>query len=549
MLLSQGLLLGVVSVFGFLGWARAADDGQQCHGIDECGGQELHNVWIKEGVTPCEKVFGSDSFACSCSGDSCDFLGDLPHPDDSTTFTVVTSDRSEKRFAVTQGRAEKVQRDGSTLVLMNPSLQYQEMVGFGGGFTDAAGINIMSLSATTRDTLIRSYFSPEGLRYSMGRVPIAGTDFSTRTYSYDDVEGDVDLKHFALAEDDLKYKLPVIALARAAQGPSSQELFLLATPWSPPAWMKTNGKFNGTGGLLPEMREAYANYIAKFVNAYADRGEKLWGLTPQNEPLCGTLQDWPFNACLWYAPDMKDWIKQHLAPSLHAAGHRDLKIIVSDQVRMFLLPYVTEILSDDTARALVSGIGVHWYMDDVANLETLDRVHGLFPDQFLLYTEACEGFESPEDERVLMGDWGRAERYASSIIETSNHFSVGWLDWNLAVDVQGGPNWSNNFVDAPIIVDAGKDTFYKQPMFYALGHFSKFVERGAALVYNSQMQPTEGGLMAATFTMEDGRAVAVLLNKADTPQHVSLKPGSSSELYYHFEMPAKSIQTLLFRVF
>nr|CAD7417790.1 unnamed protein product [Timema poppensis] len=117
-------------------------------------------------------------------------------------------------------------------------------------------------------------------------------------------------------------------------------------------------------------------------------------------------------------------------------------------------------------------------MDAYSSVNNLDTVHEEFPDKFLLYTEASN-LHSSRQAPVLLGSWSRGEAYMSSIIEVTNHWVTGWVDWNLALDLDGGPNWANNTVDSPIIVNATADEFYKQPMFYALAHFSKFVPPGS----------------------------------------------------------------------
>ncbi|CAL4258628.1 unnamed protein product, partial [Meganyctiphanes norvegica] len=156
---------------------------------------------------------------------------------------------------------------------------------------------------------------------------MAGSDFSVRPYSYDDIEGDVALVNFALAEEDWLYKLPLIQWANSL---SQREVKLFGSPWSPPAWMKTNGKFNESGELLPEMYQPWAEYFVKFVEAYESNGAPIWGLTTQNEPLSGFDDNWGWNTCGWTAEDMRDWIKTNLGPTLEAAGLRRLKLMVDD---------------------------------------------------------------------------------------------------------------------------------------------------------------------------------------------------------------------------
>ncbi|CAN8029207.1 unnamed protein product, partial [Ixodes persulcatus] len=130
------------------------------------------------------------------------------------------------------------------------------------------------------------------------------------------------------------------------------------------------------------------------------------------------------------------------------------------------------VLGDPEAAKFVQGVAVHWYANDYMGPWVLDKTHNNFPDKFILATEACEGWRSSDVEKVILGSWNRAENYAHDILEDLLHWATGWVDWNLALDLSGGPNWANNFVDSPIIVNATGREFYKQPMYYALAHFS-----------------------------------------------------------------------------
>ncbi|KAF2365273.1 Glycosyl hydrolase family 30 beta sandwich domain [Trinorchestia longiramus] len=515
---------------------------EECDG-DGCG--ERHNAWTSTGGCN-QRAFTWDSFVCVCSGTSCDLPGPIPHPDDAASYTVVTTDRQQLRFAVTQNSPVTLPAEGSRLMRINTNIQYQEMLGFGGAVSDSAGLSFFSLGEDSQNNLIRSYFGPDGISYNMVRIPIAGSDFSTRTYSYDDHEGDDKLERFALAEEDLMYKIPLLLRAKSLAAETS-ELLMFASPWSPPAWMKTNGKFHGSGALRAEMGRPYANYICRFLQEYAKRGLDMWGITTQNEPLSGR-EEWPFNTCLFEAPVLREWMAEHLLPVLQEASLLDrLNIMISDQGRDYLSKYSDEVLQHDTLSKKVAGIAIHWYQDTDDNVQALTQTRALFPDQFTLHTEACMGFDSPPGEKVKLGDWGRAERYAESIIENSNHGTSGWVDWNMALDMEGGPNWVSNFVDAPIIVDANKDTFYKQPMFYALGHFSKFVARGARAVYHSLLTEAPSGLQASAFRNPDGGVVVVLLNTDETEAAVSIQPQMSESKYFNIVMPPKSIKSVLYR--
>ena len=150
-------------------------------------------------------------------------------------------------------------------IRLNKSVRYQEIFGFGGAFTDAAGINIAKLTQDAQTKLIESYYSDIGSEYNVGRINIGGCDFSDRPYTYCDTEGDTNLDTFSLAQDDTLYKIPYILLA---QEMSSKDLLMFGSAWSAPGWMKTNGLVYGQGQLLAEYYQLWADYHLKFLQAY-----------------------------------------------------------------------------------------------------------------------------------------------------------------------------------------------------------------------------------------------------------------------------------------
>ena len=257
---------------------------------------------------------------------------------------------------------------------------------------------------------------------------------------------------------------------------------MYASPWSAPIWMKSNDALNGKGYLLPEYYQSWANYFVKFLNEYEKLGISFWGLTAQNEPLNGNVLNFTFNAMGWNSTTQREWIVYNLGPTLEAAGYSDIKLMILDDQRPLVPKWTREVFADKRALKYVSGIGVHWYADDAGLAFALDQCHTEFPDKFILYTEACNGDRPWDTEKVMLGDWDRGERYIYNIIENLNHWAVGWTDWNLALDLQGGPNWALNYVDAPIIVDPKNEVFYKQPMYYALGHISRFIWPGSVRI-------------------------------------------------------------------
>ncbi|XP_014166229.1 lysosomal acid glucosylceramidase-like [Geospiza fortis] len=366
------------------------------------------------------------------------------------------------------------------------------MRGFGGSLSDAAAMNSLKLSQPAQDNLLRSYFSESGIEYNLVRVPMACSDFSVRPYSYDDVPNDYELKHFRLVDEDVEMKIPLL---RRALAMSKRPLLLFASPWTAPAWMKSNGDVRGKGTLKGKAGDKYhktwANYFIKFLDEYAKRNVTFWAVTAQNETLAG-------------------------------------------------------VLGNATAARYVAGLAVHWYLDAIVPPGcSLEATHKLFPDHFLLYTEACTGFFMFRFA-VSLGCWERGDHYSYSILTVMNHFVSGWTDWNLALDLDGGPNWVKNFVDSPVIVDGSKDVFYKQPMFYHLGHFSKFIPEGSRRVgLHSSRRCLLCQLEHVAVLRPDGALVLVVLNRFGRDVPFGIRDPAMG--FIDTVAPAHSIQTYLWR--
>uniref|UniRef100_A0A8C9H5C1 Glucosylceramidase n=1 Tax=Piliocolobus tephrosceles TaxID=591936 RepID=A0A8C9H5C1_9PRIM len=361
-----------------------------------------------------------------------------------------------------------------------------------------------------------------GIGYNIIRVPMASCDFSIRTYTYADTPDDFQLHNFSLPEEDTKLKIPLIHRAlQLAQRPVS----LLASPWTSPTWLKTNGAVNGKGSLKGQPGDIYhqtwARYFVKFLDAYAEHKLQFWAVTAENEPSAGLLSGYPFQ-CLGFTPEhQRDFIARDLGPTLANSTHHNVRLLMLDDQRLLLPHWAKVVLTDPEAAKYVHGIAVHWYLDFLAPAKaTLGETHRLFPNTMLFASEACVGSKFWE-QSVRLGSWDRGMQYSHSIITNLLYHVVGWTDWNLALNPEGGPNWVRNFVDSPVIVDITKDTFYKQPMFYHLGHFSKFIPEGSQRVGLVASQKND--LDTVALMHPDGSAVVVVLNRSSKDVPLTIK--------------------------
>ncbi|XP_028967094.1 putative glucosylceramidase 3 [Galendromus occidentalis] len=486
------------------------------------------------------KSFGGSSVVCVCNPTNCSDIGPVTAEHGRITFyeSSMTGERFQRSTADFLEDAPRADIDLTVNVL---SGTLQEIIGFGGAFTDSAGVNWASLSPDLQKRLITSYYSPEGLEYNIGRVPMGGCDFSTRDYTYDDTEGDFELKNFALAQEDIELKIPMIQFAKSV---SEEEIYFYGSPWSAPAWMKTNGKTFGMGGLKgfpgDQYYETWAKYFVKFYEAYRDRGVEMWGFTMQNEPTTGYIP-WKWQTMAMSPYTERDFLKKNLGPALFKATNHSIKIMVLDDNRVVLPWWANVIFGDAEANSYAAGVGVHWYQDNLRSASALESTHRNHPDKFILNTEACEGFQ-PFATAVILGSWERAESYAQNIIDDLRHFVSGWVDWNLFLNTQGGPNWVKNFVDSPIIVDESAQAFYKQPMYYALAHFSKFLPRGSVRL-DDTLVGSKRKLSVVTFLRPDKLKATIVLNQNDSAKKVLIKDSDGKS--FMIEAGARSIITTL----
>jgi glucosylceramidase len=410
-------------------------------------------------------------------------------------------------------------------ILVDTGTRYQEIEGFGGAFTEAAAVTFYKLSPERRTEILQAFFDLDtGHGYTLCRTHINSCDFALGNYAYTEVDGDLELEHFTIDRD----RQALIPLIKAAQEVAGRGLKLLASPWSPPAWMKTNGQMNFGGQIKPEYRDVWARYYVRYIREYEKEGIPIWGLSVQNEP--EATQTW--DSCRYTAEEERDFVRDYLGPTLMRAGLSDVRVIIWDHNRDLMFERAKVVYDDPEAAQYVWGTGFHWYVAD--RFENVQLVHDAYPDKKLLFTEGCQ------EGGPHLGSWDPGERYARSIINDLNRWTVGWIDWNMVLDEQGGPNHVGNYCSAPIIADTRSDTLHYQSSYYYLGHFSRFIRPGAVRVLCAT---TRDELEATAFLNPDGQIAVVVLNRSEESIPFALKFGSVAALT---ESPARSIRTLLF---
>jgi glucosylceramidase len=452
----------------------------------------------------------------------------------SNSVTIYSTDPSGHRIAQTDVLALKPYRqplETEPFVLVDPSASFQEFIGVGGALTDASAETFAKLAKPQQEELLKAYYDRhDGIGYTLARTNIQSCDFSSGSYSYVSDE-DRDLKTFSVAHDE-QYRIPLIKRAFAAAG---GQLRLFVSPWSPPAWMKDNNSVTGGGKLKPAFADSWANFYIKFIRAYEAEGIPVWGLSVQNEPMA--TQKW--ESCIYTAEDERDFIKDHLGPTLEKAGMGSKKLIAWDHNRDLIYQRASTILEDPAAAKYVWGIGFHWYETwtgspmQFGNVELVSR---RFPSVNLMFTEGCKekfSFDS-------LGAWSLGERYGYSMVNDLNSGATGWTDWNILLDEKGGPNHTGNFCFAPVHADTRTGKLIYTNAFYYIGHISKFVLPGAHRVALSTNRPVH--LQSTAFRNPDGKLVVVVLNTSDMPLRYHLILGRNA---IETESKAHSIATLV----
>ena len=419
-------------------------------------------------------------------------------------------------------------------VSLDTTKKFQKITGFGGSFTESSAYLLNKLSKKNRDTIIKAYFGKEGANYSLTRTHMNSCDFSLSQYSYSPVADDVNLEHFSI-KDDMDDLIPMIKDAMMA---SEDGFKIFASPWTAAPWMKDNNEWVG-GKLLPKYYDTWALFFSKYLDAYRNQGIDIWGFTVENEPH-GNGNNWE---SMHYTPDeMTNFVMNHLGPKLEADGYGDKIILGYDQNRAGLKEWVDSMYENDETSKYFDGTAIHWYESTYKIFaDDLQYAHHKAPNKLLIETEGCVDSQVPawkddnwywSKESTDWGwDWAPAEdkylhpkyapvnRYARDIIGCLNNWVDGWVDWNMVLDRQGGPNWFENWCAAPIIVDPDTDEVYFTPLYYVMTHFSKYIRPGAEVIgvknNNKELQITAA-------QNPDGTIAVIVFNEGETEQNFNL---------------------------
>jgi|GEM_PF-109153 len=389
--------------------------------------------------------------------------------------------------------------NGYGTISVDADQKYQTIDGFGFTMTGGSASLINGLAPTAKDNLLKELFATEGASIGVSylRLSIGASDLSATAFTYDDTPGDTDLKHFSIDKEKTDL-IPVLKSILAI----NPEIKIIATPWSAPAWMKSNNSLYGGGAtpgtLLTKYYQAYANYFVKYLQAMAKEGIKIDAVTPQNEP----LNAYNNPSMLMDAASENDFIKNFLAPAFKAGG-LTTKIIVYDH-NLDHPEYATDIFSDPDTYKLVDGAAFHLYAGDISSMS---KIHDQFPEKNLYFTEQYTS---------VSGNFGSDLKWhvQNLIIGATRNWSKNVLEWNLASDPNNQPHLSGGCSDCLGAITISGDAVSKRNQsYYIIAHAAKFVRPGSVRIESG----TATNLLNVAFLTPDGNKVLIVLNTAPVP--------------------------------
>lgn len=416
---------------------------------------------------------------------------------------------------------------GLPLIKIDESKKCQDILGFGIALTEASCYTVSRLPESKRTALLMDIFSSSGLGLGVARLCVGASDYSLGCYSYNDVPGDLELRHFSI-DRDRKNVLPIVKQVREL----NPDLFLFTSVWSAPGWMKTGGSMCG-GWLRHDYLETYAKYYIKYLLEYEKEGIHIDALTPQNE--CETDQCSRMPASFLHPEFEMELVRDHLRPLLDQNG-LGTKIWLLDH-NYIHWNRAKWMLEDEGVKRAAAGVAFHYYEGGAEMLRLLRQAH---PDVEFHWTEG--GPDLGESYQTDWCKWGQV--FAEALVNGCRSVT----GWNLALDEKGEPNIGPFSCAGLVTVDSRTNELSYSGQYRAFAHFSRYVHRGARRVCSDGC--VNGGcdhsgvndrLYHAVFENPDGELVAVLTNPSQR-QDIMLEAGSQ---LLRLSLPEDSISTIL----
>lgn len=344
------------------------------------------------------------------------------------------------------------------VINLYPEISYEVFEGFGGAITDASGYVYSLMNNEQKEEMMRMYFSKEGMQYNRVRIPMDSCDFAVEMYEAMSDSTDCALESFSF-DRTAKYIIPMLEDAERMAG---KHLKIMLSPWSPPSFMKTNGKRMQGGSLKPEYYEFWAEYMCRYIEEFQRRGFQVERMSLQNEP--NAVQTW--DSCVYTVQQEKEFLKvMHAALMRH--NMEDIEVFIWDHNKERCYERTVGIL-DEVTQKMVAGVACHWYSGD--HFTNLDLLRSAYPQLKLTVSESCIEFSLYDADDST----SNASRLAHEIIGDLNHGMTSFYDWNILLDEKGGPNHVGNFCDAPYFFDTKNKKLKArkiQKYFYQFAHF------------------------------------------------------------------------------
>ena len=403
---------------------------------------------------------------------------------------------------------QKIDKPGSdisgAIVQLNPAQTYQRMDGFGFTLTGGSAQLISRLEATKRAALLQELFGKNGI--SVLRIAVGASDLDSAVFTYEDVEGKFSLER---SKSDL---IPILQQIIAI----NPDIKIMASPWSPPTWMKDNNYSKG-GVLMEKYYVSYANYLATYIQAMAKEGIPIWAMTPQNEPLNPGNNPSLYMTSLMQA----NFIKTALGP-VFLKQNIQTKIIAYDH-NCDHPEYAIDLLNDSEARKYVNGSAFHLYNGDISALSKVKAAH---PDKEVYFTEQWTGYKGD-----FTGDF--MWHVKNVIIGAVNNHAKTAIEWNLASDPSYGPHTPGGCTECLGALTINGQEITRNQSYYIVMQAARFVPAGSIRIGISVPE----GIQAAAFKRPDGKLVILIQNEG-------LKKNISLEKL-NLELAADSVLTIL----
>ncbi|MFI3200556.1 MAG: glycoside hydrolase family 30 beta sandwich domain-containing protein [Eubacteriales bacterium] len=439
-------------------------------------------------------------------------------------LTFVTTCYDDDNMKILESKDFEMSSERTTkqgLICLFPQVQYQEITGFGGALTDSTAYIYSLMPDNQKQEFLKKCFGKDEGKYNVVRIPLDSCDFSLEHYEADSDPLDKEFQKFSFDRVD-KYIIPLLDDVEKMFG---GKIDIMLSPWSPPAFMKSNEERNHGGKLKSEYQEHWANYICRYIQEYTNRGYSVTKLTLQNEPMA--KQTW--DSCEYTKEEQRDFLKDYMWPALVKYNLEFIEIYIWDHNKEYVFEWADTIITPETDH-MVKGIAFHWYSGD--HFQQLAMVREKFPDKKLLLSEACIEFSKFDKGNFLVN----AQKYAHDMIGNLNAGMNTFVDWNLLLDEQGGPNHVNNFCDAPFLFDTNEKELLQRNIFDYIWHFSHFIKENSVRIASSQFASE---LECVAFS-DEKEIVIILLNRTQEDMPVTIKLDG---FYCDILLPAMSIGT------